>query len=298
VRCSQVTTFGVTRHTAPADAGTSTVVATRRDRYARIWAPVTINGQGPFNLVVDTGANGSAVTSKVAASLSLGRNHGPPMIVHGATGSTKVLSVPVESIFMGGMRIPGTALPIISDPLGIADGFLGISGLGNQRVVIDLLRDQISISTSPSTMRLDSEVVTLLADVTRIGLMAIEVHVARTSVTAVIVTAAPETMGNLAMRRALNGASTSGGPRHRAVGTGRKEAPHGDTRSLPPIELGSLRIIGVRASYGDMPIFTHLHLSSVPAMLIGMDVLGQFESLVLDYGNKTIQFRSRTSRHR
>src|ERR1700689_1473905 len=33
------------------------VMPTRRDRIGRIWAPVYITGQGPFRLVVDSGAN-------------------------------------------------------------------------------------------------------------------------------------------------------------------------------------------------------------------------------------------------
>ncbi|MGH8223690.1 MAG: peptidase A2A, partial [Woeseiaceae bacterium] len=32
------------------------VAPTRRDKIGRIWAPVLINGQGPFRLVLDTGA--------------------------------------------------------------------------------------------------------------------------------------------------------------------------------------------------------------------------------------------------
>ena len=37
------------------------VSPTRRDRIGRIWAPVYINNQGPFRLVLDTGASRSCV---------------------------------------------------------------------------------------------------------------------------------------------------------------------------------------------------------------------------------------------
>ena len=43
------------------------VAPTRRDRIGRIWAPVLINGQGPFRLVLDTGASHSALTPRLAA---------------------------------------------------------------------------------------------------------------------------------------------------------------------------------------------------------------------------------------
>src|SRR5277367_6539915 len=42
------------------------VAPTRRDKIGRIWAPVMINGRGPFRLVLDTGASRSAVNAQVA----------------------------------------------------------------------------------------------------------------------------------------------------------------------------------------------------------------------------------------
>ena len=44
---------------------------TRRDRIGRIWAPVEINGQGPFRLVLATGASHSALTPRLARTLGL-----------------------------------------------------------------------------------------------------------------------------------------------------------------------------------------------------------------------------------
>ena len=47
------------------------VAPTRRDRIGRIWAPVEINGQGPFRLVLATGASHSALTPRLAHTLGL-----------------------------------------------------------------------------------------------------------------------------------------------------------------------------------------------------------------------------------
>ncbi len=47
------------------------VAPTRRDRIGRIWAPVYINGQGPFRLVLDTGSSHAAVNASVAATLGI-----------------------------------------------------------------------------------------------------------------------------------------------------------------------------------------------------------------------------------
>ena len=50
------------------------VAPTRRDQIGRIWAPVLINGRGPFSLVLDTGASSSAVTAMVALALGMPTN--------------------------------------------------------------------------------------------------------------------------------------------------------------------------------------------------------------------------------
>src|SRR5688500_7570856 len=42
------------------------VAPTRRDRIGRVWAPVYLNGKGPFRLVLDTGANRTAVIPALA----------------------------------------------------------------------------------------------------------------------------------------------------------------------------------------------------------------------------------------
>jgi hypothetical protein len=47
------------------------VAPTLRDRIGRIWAPVFLNGKGPFRLVLDTGASRSAVIPTVAERLGL-----------------------------------------------------------------------------------------------------------------------------------------------------------------------------------------------------------------------------------
>ncbi|MEA3176106.1 MAG: gag-polyprotein putative aspartyl protease, partial [Gammaproteobacteria bacterium] len=53
------------------------VSPTRRDEIGRIWAPVVINGRGPFRLVLDTGASHSAITALVALALGIPTDQSP-----------------------------------------------------------------------------------------------------------------------------------------------------------------------------------------------------------------------------
>ncbi len=73
------------------------VAPTLRDRIGRVWAPVYINGKGPFKLVLDTGANRTALVPSLANRI--GTPLGTSTVrVLGATGSAIVPIVQVSSI--------------------------------------------------------------------------------------------------------------------------------------------------------------------------------------------------------
>src|SRR5215475_9833573 len=112
------------------------VAPTRRDRIGRIWAPVLIDGKGPYRLVLDTGANRSAITTRAAQSLG-----GAPAVantqVTGFTGSAVVPTVHVSRLEVGELLIGPSDLPVLTDVFGGAQGVLGIEGLANKRIYAD-----------------------------------------------------------------------------------------------------------------------------------------------------------------
>jgi predicted aspartyl protease len=272
------------------------IVATQRDPYGRVCAPVMINGKGPFSLIVDTGANRSAVTSEVARSLGLSVDESAPMLLHGVTGNARVPSIRIESMSIGALKMAPENLPVVFDAVDGADGFLGLSGLTNRRLVIDLARNRISISPS-SSGRVGPGYVRIPAELSRLKMLIVNTRKQGILVKAILDTGAEATIGNLAMQRTLTGQSLIANPPDRIVGT-TSDVLFGRTVALPLIELGSLRILGARISYGNLPIFDHFQLSTVPAMLVGMDVLGQFESLAIDYRKAEVQLRPPNSSRR
>jgi hypothetical protein len=60
--------------------------------------------------------------------------------------------------------------------------------------------------------------------------------------------------------------------------------------------MGALGIQGARAIYGDMRIFETWKLTKEPVLMIGMDTIGQFDTLVIDYRMRELQVRLRSSR--
>src|SRR5262249_5191688 len=124
------------------------VAPTRRDKIGRIWAPVLLDGRGPYRLVLDTGASDSAITAPVASALGLVPDQSHAVLVRGVAGSAIVPTVHVDSLIVGDLELSSVTLPIIADALGGAEGVLGASGLSDKRIEIDFRHDRISIVRS------------------------------------------------------------------------------------------------------------------------------------------------------
>src|SRR5512142_2772867 len=53
------------------------------DHIGRVVVPVTINGQGPFRFIVDTGANHSTISPQLVQALKLQTVPGPTVVLDG-----------------------------------------------------------------------------------------------------------------------------------------------------------------------------------------------------------------------
>src|SRR5262249_12689153 len=124
------------------------VAPTRRDRIGRIWAPVLIDGKGPYRLVLDPGATRSAIPAQAAAGLAIPPAADGSKVVMGFTGSTIVPSIHVSRLEVGDLLIGPADMPVLADVFGGAEGVLGNEGLADKRITADFTRDQLTISRS------------------------------------------------------------------------------------------------------------------------------------------------------
>src|SRR6202453_154153 len=77
------------------------VAPTRRDKIGRIWAPVMINGRGPFRLVLNAAASRSAVNAQVAEAIGIAPDATQPVLLRGVTGIVAVPTIRVDSFSVG-----------------------------------------------------------------------------------------------------------------------------------------------------------------------------------------------------
>jgi hypothetical protein len=57
----------------------------------------------------------------------------------------------------------------------------------------------------------------------------------------------------------------------------------GEMRLLPRIRMGPIEVAEVYATFGDFHVFNVWGLTEQPALLIGMDLLGTLDRLLIDY---------------
>jgi predicted aspartyl protease len=269
------------------------VAPTRRDRIGRIWAPVMINGQGPFRLVLDTGASHSGVTARVASALGIPVDLSEPVMLRGVTGSAEVPTIRVESFTIGDLILRPAVLPIVRDALGGADGILGIEGLEDKRILIDFRHDLITINRSHQE-RAGRNFITVPIQQSRLGLVQFRAYVGGVPVRAILDTGGQATIGNTAMRDALL-RHARGAARPEQVFGVTTDEQDGESYATPPIEFGSVKIQGARVTYGDMRIFDHWNMNDEPALLIGMDAIGLLDVVIIDYRLHELQFRMRNA---
>jgi predicted aspartyl protease len=270
------------------------VAPTTRDRIGRVWVPVHIDGKGPFRLVLDTGAQRSAVIQPVATRLQIPLDRTPPVRLHGATGTSIAPTIEVDMLSVGDVWMPSERLPVVADAFGGADGLLGVDGLQDRRIYIDFRADYVDISRSRNRRAARGFIALPFLNYDRQHLLMVEARVGGVDVLAVIDTGAQATVGNEALRAALR--------RQVARNSRGEDEIHGATGDIQtglgarvsPIRLGELQIRDAHVTFGELHIFSLWDLTDRPALLVGMDILGLVDTLVIDYRRRELHIKPRS----
>ena len=274
------------------------VAPTLRDRIGRIWAPVYINGKGPYRLVLDSGASRSAVTAAVAADLGIAPDPAHSVLLRGVTGTAAVPTIHVDKLSVGDLEAGTTDLPIVPEAFGGADGVLGTDGLAGRRVSVDFLHDRITIKRSRGQAA-ENGFLTIPFFLTHGRLPTIVAYIGRTPVKVVIDTGGQASIGNLALRRALEAYR-----REKSVNTSQVTGVTGATEEVDMTAVPMIRIsddhghngINIRENqlaFGDVQLFEQWKLTREPVLLLGMDAIGTLDKMVLDFRLQEIQLQLR-----
>jgi len=260
-------------------------LATATDPAGRITLMTKVNGKGPFPFTIDTGANRSVISDRLAAQLGL-KTQGT-VTIEGLVGPDEVSAVRVDHLSAGSIEqheLDTAVLPAAS--LG-STGFLGTDMLQGRNVVLDFRQHAVTLTRGKGA-DFDGETITVYAR-RRLGqLVMTDAAVGKIKVIAIIDTGAENTIGNPALRKTLMG-SRPIGPVGELIGVTGRTIP-GEAGKLPRIRIGSMELGGMPIVYADPHTFHLFKLDDTPAILVGMDMLRLFNRVAIDFGRSEVRF--------
>jgi len=278
---------------APVEDGPQFALPTTYDRAGRIVVTAYIGDRGPFRFLLDTGANRSVLSERLARELALVPSR--EYLVHGITGSAVVPVVKVDELRAGELRFPHQYLAILPDAVfGNTDGILGIDVLQKARIDVDFLNDSVAIRGPGRYMAAGYLIVR--ARLRRGGLLVIPGKVGKIPVSVIVDTGAERTLGNEKLREALAGReAVLQGSVTRVVGATAQVA-EGYSFAVPTVDLGGgVFVDRLTVTFGDFHVFKVWSLVERPAMLIGMDALGTLPAFGIDYPRRRVLLKVPTA---
>lgn len=276
---------------APDEDDTPSKLDTGRDHYEHMMAPVSINGQGPFQFLMDTGANVSCISRTLAAKLDL--TPGPSARVHTIVGVRDRPSVVIDHLQVGSRSRTAVKAPSMPFAGADVDGVLGVDWLKGQRLVMGFKSKTLEITRSREDRNHEGQVVVPARR--RLGqLTIVDADLSGQRISAMIDSGAQTTLCNAALRKlVLTAEARKGQPmEHERIRleTLAGESFFGELFYLPFVRLGGLHLGNVAVVYADMHVFDIWGLRDTPALVLGMDLLTQFETVSLDFGRSQVRF--------
>ena len=145
-----VSNVGPARACEPLDPATPSVAgATTKDSAGRAVALISINGQGPFRFIIDTGANRSVLSKALATRLGLAPSG--EGVVHSIDSQEPAMLVNVDSLSFGAIILSRGDTPVLDGPMLDGEhGLLGVDGMAGRLLHVDFTKHCVEIYEDPA----------------------------------------------------------------------------------------------------------------------------------------------------
>lgn len=261
------------------------ILELEEDNHLRYTVPVTIDGIGPYNFMIDTGSQATAVTERVTRQIAL-PSLGPATLVGMASQRTVEL-VEVDQLEVGKRTIGGIAAPVLQRQHVGADGIIGLDTLQDFRVVIDFRNETIAVADANEKSS-DRGFEIIVRAHNRLGqLLITDAIVEGVRATVIIDTGAQASLGNLALRERIRSRRASEKIETTDVNGASLLSELTYARSL---RIDDFVLSNVPITYADTPAFEALGLADQPALTLGMQHLQIFDRIAIDFAKREILF--------
>ncbi len=276
---------------APPPLAAESELAVGADDALRMTVPVMINGQGPFEFVIDTGADRTVVSQELAARLKLPKDGRARL--HAMGGVADVGLVKIDRVGVSNVtkrQIRAAALPF--KHLG-ADGLLGIDSLKGQRIVMDFITGKMKLqpSTEPEEAAPRDTSVIVVTARTRMGqLVMVDADANGEKIWVVVDTGSQNSVGNNRLRKLL--VTRRPGTKIQTVemlDVLGKRTP-ADYTIVGKLRIGGILMGNAAIAFADAHPFKLFELTKKPSMLLGMESLRSFSRVSVDFTSRKIKF--------
>lgn len=265
-------------------ASNAEIVIGAEDRYERMTVAVTVEGQGPFRFMIDTGSQATAVSRGLSDQLKL-------QTIGSATVVGMASRISVQLVELNGLEFASRVFDNISAPLLEArhigaDGILGLDSLQDMRVMIDFRNETISVDTAKQLGGNRGYEIVVRAR-RKLGRLIITDAVIDGVKTAVIIdTGAQSSVGNLALHRKLRGIDKG---LSTAMDVNGKTLV-GPTAFAKSLRIQTIQLNNTAITFTDSPAFDELGLGDRPALILGMTNLRLFDRVAIDFVSREVLF--------
>ena len=266
-------------------AAQTDVIAIRKDQWSRMTVPVKVVEKGPFRFLIDTGSQNTALSTDLAARLSLVPNRKARLI--SVAGIQMVDMVEIDQIELGRRSYYGLTAPLLQSEHMGADGILGLDSLQDQRVLVDFRKNLMAIDDAKNQGGNRGFEIVVEARRRSGQLIMADARLEGIKVQVVIDTGAETSIGNIALQKALSRKRKSEKIELLSV-TGHSVSA--DLSYARWLEISEVRFNNVAIAYTDAPAFKALKLDSRPALLLGMRDLRSLDRLAIDFSTRRILF--------
>lgn len=262
------------------------VIEIDRERYDRMTVPVTIQGQGPYDFLIDTGAQATVLSRALADELQLFERKTATLV--GMASVQQVETTPIEDFTLGSRNFYIREAPVVEGAhIGEADGILGIDSLQDQRVLLDFAKRRIAVADAEQLGGNSGYEIVVKAR-ERLGQMIItSARLDGIKVDVIVDTGAQSSIGNMALLERLR--------RNRKLADTEMTDINGVTmegvvRVAERLDLGRASIQNFPILFADSRPFHTLGLADKPALVLGMAELKLFRRVAIDFKTRRVLF--------
>ncbi|MEE4201785.1 aspartyl protease family protein [Erythrobacter sp.] len=271
-----------------ADPGTE-ILTLETDRARRYTVPVMVEGAGPFDFMIDTGSQATAVTHQINTQFNSGSGLTPSgrALLVGMASTRPVDIVEVGSMSFGQHTVHDLLSPVLDARHVGAEGIIGLDSLQDLRVLIDFRAETIAlqdVSTIPNHRR-GFEIVVRARQ--KLGqLLVTNAMVEGVRATVIIDTGAQASIGSNALRERIRA------KRAQEVTTTDVNGVSlvGQMQLVRSLEIEGLGLTNVPLTFADTPAFAALGLADEPVLALGMQHLRIFDRVAIDFSLQRILF--------